>query len=223
MSLIKGPARKIIFLPPHGEARNQLVYRTTKDHGRKTGWEKRIVELGDGRSVDEIMRALYHEQLERGAGLVDVGTWKSFFDRSVVDTMGDLVDQGYLQLKPDGKSTGRNDMSTTPKRKRGRAKNGNSAPGRPAQMSNNNTAPLERTPHRWMPSAGVPATDPGFHSQQGRVPSGHGPDGVAVPNQAAPNPSSVAHRIFALVVKLVRRVLGGTNSGIETPQGPGGR
>ena len=100
MSLIKILASKFIFFPSPGETRDLLVYRTTKAHSRKTGWEKRIVELADGRSLHEIMRTLYHEQLERGAGLVDVGTWKSFFDREVMDTIGDLVRKGYLQVKP---------------------------------------------------------------------------------------------------------------------------
>ena len=121
-------------------------------------------------------------------------------------------------------------MSTTPKRNRGRARNGNSAPGRPAQMfpnqqhqSNGNSAPLERTPQEQVPTGGVPATDRGGHAQQRHVPSGHWLDFVAIPNQAAPNRSSVAHRIFAVLVKLVRRGLGRTDTGRETLQGPGGR
>ena len=77
-----------------------MVYRTTKSHDRESGWEKQIVDLGDGRSVHAIMRALYDGQLERGAGLVDVGTWKSFFESSVVESIGGLVTEGYIQVRP---------------------------------------------------------------------------------------------------------------------------
>ena len=121
-------------------------------------------------------------------------------------------------------------MSITPIRKGGKARHGKSAPDRPAQMlpnqqhkSNGSPAPLEGTPQSWVPGAGALETDRYFHSQQIRVSNGHTPDGAAIFNRTETDPSSVAHRIFALLAKLVRRGLGGSDRNIETLLRPGGR
>ena len=121
-------------------------------------------------------------------------------------------------------------MSITPKRKGGKARRGKSAPDRPPQMlpnqqhkSNGSPAPSERTPQSWVPGAGEPETHRYFHSQQMRVSNGHTPNGAAIFNGTGRDQSSVAHRIFALMAKLVRRGLGGSDRNIETLQRPGGR
>ena len=121
-------------------------------------------------------------------------------------------------------------MSTTPKRKGGKARRGKSAPDRAAQMlpnqqhkTNGTPAPSERTRQSWVPGAGEPETDRYFHSRQMRVSNGHTPDGAAIFNRTERDQSSVAHRIFVLMAKLVRRGLGGSDRNIETLRRPGGR
>ena len=78
----------------------QLIYRVGSIDGLRDPWLRRIVELGDGRTVGEIAEALYHRELHRGAGLVDIGIWKCFFDASVRRSIGHLVYQGRLRIDP---------------------------------------------------------------------------------------------------------------------------
>ena len=62
-------------------------------------WERRIVQMGDGRSVAAIIEILYHEELRAGAWQADIGLWKSLFDRSVEDTIRALAFKGRVCLK----------------------------------------------------------------------------------------------------------------------------
>ena len=63
-------------------------------------WERRIVDLSDGRSVGEIQEILYTEELIAGAGAADIGMWRELFDRGVSTTIGELVSRGLLRLSP---------------------------------------------------------------------------------------------------------------------------
>ena len=62
--------------------------------------ERRIVELGDGRTAREIMETLFLEEIRAGAWIVDIALWKYIFDRSVAVTIRQLADRGYLKLEP---------------------------------------------------------------------------------------------------------------------------
>ena len=85
--------------PASNAASQYLVFRAEDTHSAELAWEKRIVELAEGRPVKEIIQVLYREQLSRGARLVDVGIWKSLFDRTVVNTICDLVDRRVIRMK----------------------------------------------------------------------------------------------------------------------------
>ncbi len=79
----------------------QLVYRATEASEVKGGWEKRIVELSDGKNIGEITEILYREEVKMGAWIVDIGLWKDIFDQSVIKTIRELTDTGYIYLKLD--------------------------------------------------------------------------------------------------------------------------
>jgi hypothetical protein len=61
-------------------------------------WMKRIVELADGKSIEEISRILYLEELGSGAGLADLGLWQSTFYQEVTRVLQDMSDGGYVRL-----------------------------------------------------------------------------------------------------------------------------
>ena len=62
-------------------------------------WDGRLLVLCDGRSVSEIIQILYHEELANGAALTDLGIWKSLFDRSVIQAINSLSQQGFLRVE----------------------------------------------------------------------------------------------------------------------------
>ena len=64
-------------------------------------WEWVIVEQCGGQSIRQIVEILYRYELRKGASLVDIGLWKSLFDRSVLKTVYELVHDGYIDLVPD--------------------------------------------------------------------------------------------------------------------------
>ena len=190
MPVIKSLVGVFVSVPFHGEPHGGPGCRTKEDRD----WETRIVQLGDGRSVHEIMRALYHEQLDRGAGLVDVGIWKSFFDRSVMDSIGNLVNEGHIQVKAEGTVIVRNEMATTMRRKRNRPRKGNPAPGRQ-----------------------------GSHSQEMLAPNEDSHSGSSTSGEAALSPSSFVGRLFAVVGQVRQRGLSRVKRRRGPVQGPGGR
>ena len=176
------------------------------------------------------MGVLYHEQLERGAGLVDVGIWKSFFDRSVMDSIGNLVKEGRIQVRSSGQLIGRNDMAASVRRKRRRHRNGNAASG----WSSLVTASQHHHQHRIARSPegtrrelveGVWAEtiDRGVHSQEMLGPIEDGHIATSTSSEATINPSSLAGRIFSVVAKVTQRGLSGVNWRRGPAKGPGGR
>ena len=86
------------LVPVSDEITRQVVYRVTEASEVKD-WESRIIELGDGKSIGQIMGILYEEELESGAWMVDIGLWKNLFEQSVVKEIGELADRGYICLK----------------------------------------------------------------------------------------------------------------------------
>lgn len=213
MLLAKSLTRVFLPDPSGGEQSRSPVYRL-KDASSISvtcaTWEKRIVDLGDGRSVPDITRALYQEQLERGAGLTDIGIWKGLFDRSVADTVGDLVDRGYLQVKTNREPAGRSDMSTPAKRKKGRCRNGKTTPDRrvevmagPRHQPNGKQVSPEGTSQRWVPGALGPREEQG--------PGGNGPNNPAPAPPPAPPHRSPAAAVLAFLTRIARREFGGVN------------
>ena len=93
--------RMLGLVPVSDEITRQVVYRVTEASEVKD-WERRIIELGDGKSIGQIMGILYEEELESGAWMVDIGLWKNLFEQSVVKEIGELADRGYICLKKPG-------------------------------------------------------------------------------------------------------------------------
>ena len=106
---------------PADESLNQLVRRVSGKSGVSDPLGYAILELGDGRTVHEIVQAIYNEELRKGARLVDIGLWKSLFDRSVVETIGELARQGLICLEPSHEE-GSNNMPATTRKKRERSR-----------------------------------------------------------------------------------------------------
>lgn len=92
-----------IFSPrPLGpEISNRLIYRVKATPEVQDAWERRVIDLCDGRPLSALIKALYSEELSRGGWIVDIGLWKNHFDRQVVMTINKLAEQGYVYVKAD--------------------------------------------------------------------------------------------------------------------------
>lgn len=86
--------------PVRGEARQQVAYRVKGADEVKDTWKRRIIDLADGKSIDETLDILFREEIRSGAWVVDVGIWRGLFDQDVIKTIGELADQGYICLEP---------------------------------------------------------------------------------------------------------------------------
>ena len=106
-SLRHSPAKVIAHLarilstgPAQDEDLRLLVYRVEGAGPVADPWGKAIFELGDGRTLGDVVDAVYRLELARGGWLLDIGIWKNLFDRSVLDKVFDLVRRGHLRLTP---------------------------------------------------------------------------------------------------------------------------
>jgi sulfate adenylyltransferase len=72
------------------------VYRLKAPDDSADPWERRILELCDGRPLGEIIEALYREEVRKGAWMADIGLWKGLFDKNVIGTIAILADKGYI-------------------------------------------------------------------------------------------------------------------------------
>ena len=106
-SLRHSPAKVIAHLarilstgPAQDEDLRLLVYRVEGAGPVADPWGKAIFELGDGRTLGDVVDAVYRLELARGGWLLDIGIWKNLFDRSVLDKVFDLVHRGHLRLTP---------------------------------------------------------------------------------------------------------------------------
>ncbi len=100
MRLIDTITRLLVPQRTSDEATHKHVYRLVGAGEIGTAWERRIVQLSDGRSVGEIKETLFNEELEAGASSADIGLWKNLFDRGVLNTIGDLASRGWVRLTP---------------------------------------------------------------------------------------------------------------------------
>ena len=97
---IRKLARKFDGNPQNGKISNQFVYKVT-DVGTITGaLEQRIVKLANGNTVGEIIEILYREEILLGAWIVDIAMWKGVYVQSVISTIRELANMGYIYLKP---------------------------------------------------------------------------------------------------------------------------
>ena len=83
-------------------SRSFPAYRSLKGEAmrstRSDAWEKRILELSDGRTVEEIIDSLFREEVQRGGASADIGIWKGLFDRAVAREILHLVGRGMIHL-----------------------------------------------------------------------------------------------------------------------------
>lgn len=86
------------------ETSGQLVYGTGGHGGLTDRWERRIVELSDGKPIARIVETLYREELSAGAWAVDIGLWKGLFDQNVLEAIRRLASKGYIYLEPANSS-----------------------------------------------------------------------------------------------------------------------
>jgi hypothetical protein len=105
--LVSTFARVSGLYPSCRELAGHAVFRVGEANSMKDPWERRIVELSDGRPVTGIIDVLFSEELRAGAWAVDIGLWKNAFDRSVVHTIAQLASRGRIYLKVN--STARED------------------------------------------------------------------------------------------------------------------
>ena len=90
---------KLAFPEPVAQKTPQhLVFRVAEAREVKDPWLRRIIELADGKSVEEISEALYSEELRAGAWDADIGFWRTAFCREVAKTIGKLASQGYVRI-----------------------------------------------------------------------------------------------------------------------------
>ena len=103
MSLILSVARTLrrVSLFPTDETARRLVYRTGDVDATASGWAGRIVEMGDGRSVAEIVTAIYLEEQQAGAWAEDLGVWSQLFAISVIEVIDHLSAQGLIRVEPE--------------------------------------------------------------------------------------------------------------------------
>jgi hypothetical protein len=101
MSLIQsvaGVLRRASFLMTDDTAR-QLVYRTGAFDAGAKGWAARIVEMGDGRPVSQIVATIYLDELQAGAWAADIGVWSQQFAMSVIKVIDQLAAQGLIRIE----------------------------------------------------------------------------------------------------------------------------
>ena len=179
MPVLKNLPRLFSFDRPRDVTSWYLVRRVEATLSIEPPWERRIVEVADGRPLTEVIEVLYQEQLDRGARLADLGMWKSLFDRCVIAAISDLVHRGVIDMNPDGGLERRRELSTTwePKKSRltlgtiaektaGRARLGRLAGvtnshqdqffGNPA---NGSPVPRYATPQKWSVGSRAPVQD----------------------------------------------------------------
>ena len=89
---------------PENEGLKWIVYRLRPISNHSDSWERTIVERCHGQSIPKVVETLYLEELRKGAGLADIGIWKSLFDLTVLAAVNKLADQGYIRLVRGGES-----------------------------------------------------------------------------------------------------------------------
>ena len=80
----------------------RLVHSTPDTPVLEDRWARRIMELGDGRSVMEIIETIYGEELRAGAWMADIGLWSHLCARSVAKVIHELEDRGYILITHPG-------------------------------------------------------------------------------------------------------------------------
>ena len=99
LKLIRTVAKALVSNDPDPQMTRQLVYAMSDAHGVRDELAMRVIELGDGRSVGEIIAIIYGQELGAGAWAGDIGIWSDIFAQRVVRVIDDLADTGYIRLR----------------------------------------------------------------------------------------------------------------------------
>ncbi len=89
-----------VGLPQKGNL-DLLIQKLRPIHRDAGSWEWMIVEKCAGQTISQVVETLYRSELRNGASLVDIGLWKTLFDRTVVKVVYELAQNGYINLVPD--------------------------------------------------------------------------------------------------------------------------
>ena len=92
--------RMLGLVQKNSGATQQRVYRVKGADELEDVWEKRIIELSDGRSVGEIIDILFKQETRVGAGAVDIGLWRNVFDKRALKAISELNERGFIRLRP---------------------------------------------------------------------------------------------------------------------------
>ena len=79
----------------------RAAHTTAAPPGVTDPWQRRVMELCDGRPVARVLDALYIKQIRAGAAAADIGLWRRLFDQNVLSTLGDLAKRGYISLRDE--------------------------------------------------------------------------------------------------------------------------
>ena len=92
-------ARLLAPGPAGGPPDDALVYRERqRPEDPDDSWQRRVLEVCDGRSLGEIKSLMYEEELVAGASVVDIGIWRGLFDRTVQEALLRLIYSGHVRL-----------------------------------------------------------------------------------------------------------------------------
>ncbi len=97
--------------PAENEGLEQVVYRLNPTSYLSYPWKRTVLQQCHGQTIQNIVKTMYLEELNNGAALVDIGVWKSLFDRTVLTAIRELADEGYINLIAGGENL--KDTATT--------------------------------------------------------------------------------------------------------------
>ena len=94
--MIRGLTDKL--LPSSPEYPHQHAFSTDLTPAPDDPWESRILDLCDGRHVDNLKEAVLRQLASSGSG-ADIGLWKTAFEKELNATLGSLASRGYIRLE----------------------------------------------------------------------------------------------------------------------------
>lgn len=80
----------------HCERNMQFVYKSTEARGHLDYYTRRIVELADGCSMEELVEKLYRDQLATGGWLVCLGLFEVQYKIEMSEMINQLIEEESL-------------------------------------------------------------------------------------------------------------------------------
>jgi hypothetical protein len=97
---------QLLSYGPVAEANLQRrAYRLAPGGVPTTFWERRVLELCDGRTLESIILDIYVEELRGAAWATDIRLWKPLFDRGILETIESLYQRGLVRLESMSEET----------------------------------------------------------------------------------------------------------------------